>query len=96
MAKSSATKDAQALFHSLRSAYAATPTNLKIIDLYVMFAIFTALIQVVWLLLDHSHSTLFFLGCFLVLAQQSLLKQRKQGIQGLPRNVLLRILFSAI
>lgn len=87
MAKSSATKDAQALFHSLRSAYAATPTNLKvtvslldsraeiyihtafksiqfqsiftyccwvlielflaqIIDLYVIFAISTALIQV--------------------------------------------------
>ncbi|KAH0642883.1 hypothetical protein KY289_033857 [Solanum tuberosum] len=45
MAKSSATKDAQALFHSLRSAYAATPTNLKIIDLYVIFAISTALIQ---------------------------------------------------
>ncbi|XP_047314510.1 dolichyl-diphosphooligosaccharide--protein glycosyltransferase subunit DAD1-like [Impatiens glandulifera] len=46
MAKSSATKDAQALFRSLRSSYAATPTNLKIIDLYVMFAISTALIQV--------------------------------------------------
>ncbi|KAF9588846.1 hypothetical protein IFM89_016784 [Coptis chinensis] len=39
------TKDAQALFQSLRSAYVATPTNLKIIDLYVMFAIFTAVIQ---------------------------------------------------
>ncbi|WMV43335.1 hypothetical protein MTR67_036720 [Solanum verrucosum] len=49
MAKSSATKDAQALFHSLRSAYAATPTNLKIIDLYVIFAISTALIQVVYM-----------------------------------------------
>ncbi|XP_019241935.1 PREDICTED: dolichyl-diphosphooligosaccharide--protein glycosyltransferase subunit DAD1-like, partial [Nicotiana attenuata] len=46
MAKSSATKDAQALLHSLRSAYASTPTNLKIIDIYVLFAIFTALIQV--------------------------------------------------
>ncbi|CAL5429468.1 unnamed protein product [Camellia sinensis] len=49
MVKSSTTKDAQALFHSLRSAYAATPTNLKIIDLYVMFAVFTALIQVVYM-----------------------------------------------
>ncbi|KAF7138863.1 dolichyl-diphosphooligosaccharide--protein glycosyltransferase subunit DAD1 isoform X2 [Rhododendron vialii] len=49
MGKSSATKDAQALFQSLRSAYAATPTNLKIIDLYVMFAVFTAVIQVVYM-----------------------------------------------
>lgn len=81
MGKSSATsKDAQALFHSLRSAYAATPTNLKvptcththtintsfvqiliflhiisinfyflqIIDLYVIFAVATALIQVIF------------------------------------------------
>ena len=74
MAKSTS-KDTQALFHSLRSAYAATPTNLKvslssnfsfslsiiedlntnrfffffcvqIIDLYVVFSVFTALIQV--------------------------------------------------
>ncbi|GKE01431.1 hypothetical protein Tco_1389414, partial [Tanacetum coccineum] len=37
--------DAQALFKSLRSAYSATPTNLKIIDLYVAFAVFTAIIQ---------------------------------------------------
>lgn len=70
----STSKDAQALFQSLRSAYAATPTTLKvcisftltlyspflslpmefwprssssqIIDLYVMYAVFTALIQV--------------------------------------------------
>ncbi|KAL4278734.1 hypothetical protein GQ457_03G020900 [Hibiscus cannabinus] len=42
---SSSKEDAGALFHSLRSAYAATPLNLKIIDLYVGFAIFTALIQ---------------------------------------------------
>ncbi|KAE9446222.1 hypothetical protein C3L33_21876, partial [Rhododendron williamsianum] len=49
MGKSSTTKDAQALFQSLRSAYVATPTNLKIIDLYVMFAVFTALIQVVYM-----------------------------------------------
>ncbi|KAJ0051423.1 hypothetical protein Pint_03510 [Pistacia integerrima] len=42
----STSKDAQALFHSLRSAYAATPITLKIIDLYVGFAICTALIQV--------------------------------------------------
>ncbi|KAK4368790.1 hypothetical protein RND71_012582 [Anisodus tanguticus] len=54
MAKSSATKDAQALFHSLRSAYATTPTNLKIIDLYVVFAISIALIQVVYMALVGS------------------------------------------
>ncbi|OMO77380.1 DAD/Ost2 [Corchorus capsularis] len=49
MGKSSSSKDAQALLHSLRSAYAATPVNLKIIDLYVGFAVFTALIQVVYM-----------------------------------------------
>ncbi|KAI7743040.1 hypothetical protein M8C21_032705 [Ambrosia artemisiifolia] len=49
MAKSTTTTkdDAHALFHSLRSAYSATPTNLKIIDLYVVFAVFTALIQII-------------------------------------------------
>ncbi|XP_043715504.1 dolichyl-diphosphooligosaccharide--protein glycosyltransferase subunit DAD1-like [Telopea speciosissima] len=45
----STTKDAQALIQSLRSAYAVTPMNLKIIDLYVIFAISTALIQVVYM-----------------------------------------------
>ncbi|CAH9077008.1 unnamed protein product [Cuscuta epithymum] len=49
MAKSSTSKDVQALFQSLHSAYAATPTNLKIIDLYIMFALFTALIQVIYM-----------------------------------------------
>nr|BAD11075.1 defender against apoptotic death 1 [Gladiolus hybrid cultivar] len=48
MAKSTA-NDAQALIRSLHSAYAATPANLKIIDLYVVFAIFTALFQVVYM-----------------------------------------------
>ncbi|KAJ0976061.1 hypothetical protein J5N97_018026 [Dioscorea zingiberensis] len=48
MAKTTA-NDAQALFRSLRSAYASTPTNLKIIDLYVVFAVMTALIQVVYM-----------------------------------------------
>ncbi|KAI3469190.1 hypothetical protein Pfo_025853 [Paulownia fortunei] len=43
------TKDAQALFHSLRVAYAATPTNLKIIDLFIVFAVVTAVIQVVYM-----------------------------------------------
>ncbi|KAJ6933214.1 dolichyl-diphosphooligosaccharide--protein glycosyltransferase subunit DAD1 [Populus alba x Populus x berolinensis] len=42
-------RDAQALFQSLRSAYTATPTSLKIIDLYVVFAVFTAIIQVVYM-----------------------------------------------
>ncbi|KAG1360574.1 dolichyl-diphosphooligosaccharide--protein glycosyltransferase subunit DAD1 [Cocos nucifera] len=46
MAKSTSS-DAQMLIRSLRTAYAATPTNLKIIDLYVVYAIVTAVIQVV-------------------------------------------------
>ncbi|PQM36382.1 dolichyl-diphosphooligosaccharide--protein glycosyltransferase subunit DAD1 [Prunus yedoensis var. nudiflora] len=46
---SPATKDALALFNSLLSAYSATPTTLKIIDLYVGFAVSTALIQVVYM-----------------------------------------------
>ncbi|KAM5550098.1 hypothetical protein ABKV19_001173 [Rosa sericea] len=42
---SSTSQDALALFNSLRSAYSATPTALKIIDLYVGFAVSTAIIQ---------------------------------------------------
>ncbi|MQL93806.1 hypothetical protein Taro_026457 [Colocasia esculenta] len=42
----STTSDAQALIRSLCAAYSATPTNLKIIDLYVIFAVFTAVVQV--------------------------------------------------
>lgn len=53
MARSS-TKDAQDLFRALWSAYAATPTNLKIIDLYVIYAVFTALIQIVYVALVGS------------------------------------------
>ncbi|XP_076951168.1 dolichyl-diphosphooligosaccharide--protein glycosyltransferase subunit DAD1 [Bidens hawaiensis] len=50
MVRSAATKDdARALIQSLRSAYSATHTNLKIIDLYVVFAVSTALIQVVYM-----------------------------------------------
>ncbi|KAL0446362.1 UNVERIFIED_CONTAM: Dolichyl-diphosphooligosaccharide--protein glycosyltransferase subunit DAD1 [Sesamum latifolium] len=49
MGRSATTKDAQDLFHSLRSAYAATPNNLKIIDLYIVFAVVTAVIQVVYM-----------------------------------------------
>ncbi|RZB69931.1 Dolichyl-diphosphooligosaccharide--protein glycosyltransferase subunit DAD1 isoform B [Glycine soja] len=45
MAPRSSSKDAQDLFRALWSAYAATPTNLKIIDLYVIYAVFTAFIQ---------------------------------------------------
>ncbi|XP_074561730.1 dolichyl-diphosphooligosaccharide--protein glycosyltransferase subunit DAD1-like isoform X1 [Curcuma longa] len=48
MAKSSSS-DAQALIRSLRSAYVATPTSLKIIDLYVVYAITTAVIQIVYM-----------------------------------------------
>ncbi|CAD5188824.1 dolichyl-diphosphooligosaccharide--protein glycosyltransferase subunit DAD1 [Musa acuminata AAA Group] len=48
MAKSN-TSDAKVLIRSLRSAYAATPISLKIIDLYVVYAITTAVIQVVYM-----------------------------------------------
>ncbi|CAA6655545.1 unnamed protein product [Spirodela intermedia] len=48
MAKSTS-NDAQALIHSLYSAYTATPTKLKIIDIYVIFAILTALVQIVYM-----------------------------------------------
>ncbi|CAM8960688.1 unnamed protein product [Rhodiola kirilowii] len=73
MAKST-TKDAQALIQSLRSAYAATPMNLKIIDLYVVFAILTAVIQVVYMALVGSFPFNSFLsGVFLVLGLRSLL-----------------------
>ncbi|RWR79686.1 dolichyl-diphosphooligosaccharide--protein glycosyltransferase subunit DAD1 isoform X1 [Cinnamomum micranthum f. kanehirae] len=46
---SSTVRDTQALIQSLLSTYSATPTNLKIIDLYVIFSAFTALIQVVYM-----------------------------------------------
>ncbi|GFQ01159.1 dolichyl-diphosphooligosaccharide--protein glycosyltransferase subunit dad1 [Phtheirospermum japonicum] len=49
MGRPATARDAQALLHSLRSAYAATPSNLKIIDIYIVFAIVTALIQVVYM-----------------------------------------------
>jgi len=45
----STAKDAHALFSSLRSAYSATPTKLKIIDLYVVYAVLTAVVQVVYM-----------------------------------------------
>ncbi|XP_050366799.1 dolichyl-diphosphooligosaccharide--protein glycosyltransferase subunit DAD1 [Argentina anserina] len=51
---SSASQDACALFNSLRSAYSATPTTLKVIDLYVGFAVSTAIIQVVYMALVGS------------------------------------------
>ncbi|XP_057448671.1 dolichyl-diphosphooligosaccharide--protein glycosyltransferase subunit DAD1 [Lotus japonicus] len=50
----STTKDAQDLFRALWSAYSSTPTNLKIIDVYVAFAVFTALIQVAYVALVGS------------------------------------------
>ncbi|XP_042040260.1 dolichyl-diphosphooligosaccharide--protein glycosyltransferase subunit DAD1-like [Salvia splendens] len=49
MGKSATTRDVHALFHSLRSAYAATANHLKIIDLYIVFAIVTAVIQVTYM-----------------------------------------------
>ncbi|KAF1874716.1 hypothetical protein Lal_00007330 [Lupinus albus] len=50
----STSKDAEDLFRALWSSYSATPTNLKIIDIYVLFAIFTALIQVAYVALVGS------------------------------------------
>eukprot|EP00246_Nothoceros_aenigmaticus_P008262 TRINITY_DN2281_c0_g1_i1.p1 TRINITY_DN2281_c0_g1~~TRINITY_DN2281_c0_g1_i1.p1 ORF type:complete len:115 (-),score=16.21 TRINITY_DN2281_c0_g1_i1:243-587(-) len=47
-------KDARALVHSLKSAYSATPVKLKVIDLYVLFAVATALIQVAYMALVGS------------------------------------------
>eukprot|EP00252_Welwitschia_mirabilis_P004115 TRINITY_DN1430_c0_g1_i1.p1 TRINITY_DN1430_c0_g1~~TRINITY_DN1430_c0_g1_i1.p1 ORF type:complete len:118 (+),score=14.55 TRINITY_DN1430_c0_g1_i1:80-433(+) len=46
---SSSAKNANALFQTLRSAYSATPVKLKIIDLYVIYAIVTAVIQVLYM-----------------------------------------------
>ncbi|CAN6324151.1 unnamed protein product [Urochloa humidicola] len=43
------TSDAKLLIQSLHKAYAATPTNLKIIDLYVICAVAAALIQVAYM-----------------------------------------------
>lgn len=49
MGTSSTTSDIKAVVASLRSAYAATPVKLKIIDLYVAFALLSALVQVVYM-----------------------------------------------
>ncbi|CAK9236935.1 unnamed protein product [Sphagnum troendelagicum] len=50
----STTADARALVTALRSAYAATPIKLKIIDLYVVYALSTVLVQVVYMSLVGS------------------------------------------
>ncbi|KAK7345410.1 hypothetical protein VNO77_16014 [Canavalia gladiata] len=50
----SGSKDAQDLFRALWSAYSATPITLKIIDIYVVYAVSTALIQVVYMALVGS------------------------------------------
>lgn len=42
------TKDARDLFHAVRAAYAKSPTRLKIIDMYIVYGLITALIQVVY------------------------------------------------
>ncbi|CAM6101039.1 unnamed protein product [Calypogeia fissa] len=54
MGTSSTASDVKALIVSLRSAYSATPLKLKIIDLYVAFALVTALVQVVYMALVGS------------------------------------------
>uniref|UniRef100_A0A7I4FC91 Dolichyl-diphosphooligosaccharide--protein glycosyltransferase subunit DAD1 n=2 Tax=Physcomitrium patens TaxID=3218 RepID=A0A7I4FC91_PHYPA len=48
-AMASTAKDAQDLFSAMRSAYSKTPTRLKIIDVYVIYGLITALIQVVYM-----------------------------------------------
>ncbi|KAJ0112746.1 hypothetical protein Patl1_03583 [Pistacia atlantica] len=99
----STSKDAQALFHSLRSAYAATPTTLKIIDLYVGFAICTALIQVVYMAVVGSFPFNSFLSGILSCVGTAVLagnlspypsEQRKQGIQGFSTRASIRRLCS--
>ncbi|MCO6722954.1 hypothetical protein KQH22_30920, partial [Streptomyces sp. Vc714c-19] len=57
--------DVKALFSSLKSAYVATPTKLKIIDLYVFYALCTAVIQVVYMALVGSFPFNAFLSGFL-------------------------------
>ncbi|KAK7255024.1 hypothetical protein RIF29_28425 [Crotalaria pallida] len=42
------------IMKTIRFAIKNTPTNLKIIDLYVMFAVFTVLIQIVYMALVGS------------------------------------------
>ncbi|KAG0562035.1 hypothetical protein M758_9G126300, partial [Ceratodon purpureus] len=42
-------KDARDLVTAMRSAYAKTPTRLKIIDMYVIYGLVTAVIQVVYM-----------------------------------------------
>uniref|UniRef100_A0A6N2KBY9 Dolichyl-diphosphooligosaccharide--protein glycosyltransferase subunit DAD1 n=1 Tax=Salix viminalis TaxID=40686 RepID=A0A6N2KBY9_SALVM len=82
--------DAQALFHSLRSAYTSTPTSLKIIDLYVCFAVFTAIIQVVYMAVVGSFPFNSFLSGVLSACRDCSpcclspypSEQGKQGIQG--------------
>ncbi|KAL3683164.1 hypothetical protein R1sor_001186 [Riccia sorocarpa] len=49
MAGGGTTSDVRSLVSSLRSAYAATPVKLKIIDVYVLYALTTALVQVVYM-----------------------------------------------
>ncbi|GMH09179.1 hypothetical protein Nepgr_011019 [Nepenthes gracilis] len=100
----STSKDAQALFRSLISAYAATPTNLKIIDLYVMFAISTALIQVAYMAIVGSFPFNSFLSGLLscigtaVLAVCLRIQVNKENkeFKDLPPSVLLLTLSSAI
>ncbi|KAG6541466.1 hypothetical protein Mapa_017139 [Marchantia paleacea] len=49
MAGGGTANDVRTLVSSLRSAYAATPVRLKIIDLYVLYALITAFVQVAYM-----------------------------------------------
>ncbi|KAK4400284.1 Dolichyl-diphosphooligosaccharide--protein glycosyltransferase subunit DAD1 [Sesamum angolense] len=105
MGRSATTKDAQALFHSLRSAPpTATPNNLKIIDLYIVFAAVTAVIQVVYMAIVGSFPFNSFLSGVLscvgtaVLAVSLRIQVNKENknLRIYLQSVLLLILFSAI
>ncbi|MCO5590380.1 hypothetical protein L7F22_044350 [Adiantum nelumboides] len=62
---SSSAGEVRALLSSLRSAYTATPTKLKIIDLYVVYALCTAFIQVIYMAIVGSFPFNAFLSGFL-------------------------------
>ncbi|XP_024398173.1 dolichyl-diphosphooligosaccharide--protein glycosyltransferase subunit DAD1 [Physcomitrium patens] len=45
----STAKDARDLFSAMRNAYSKTPTRLKVIDVYILYGLITAFVQVVYM-----------------------------------------------
>ncbi|KAK4374150.1 hypothetical protein RND71_004827 [Anisodus tanguticus] len=82
MGKSSILKDGEALVDSLRSAYTATPTNLKVVYMAIVGSFpFNSFLSEVLSCIDTA-----------VLAVCLRSKQRKQGIQGfISRTCLCRL-----